>query len=88
VEKALEVARATLADEPRLLADPAPQAMVTALADSSVNVNLRGWVNAGDYFPVVFDLNKTIKRRLEDAGFTIPFPQRDVHIVEHRKEGD
>jgi small conductance mechanosensitive channel len=86
VEKALEVAYATLADETRLLPDPAPQAMVMALADSSVNINLRGWVNRNDYWAVLFDLNKTIKQRIEAAGLTIPFPQRDVHIIERKAE--
>lgn len=86
VEKALEVASAALAEEARLLPDPPPQAMVMALADSSVNINLRGWVNRADYFPVLFDLNKTIKQRIEAAGLTIPFPQRDVHIIERKAE--
>jgi len=86
IDKALEIASATLAEESRLLPDPAPQTMVMGLADSSVNVNLRGWVNASDYWPVLFDLNRRIKLRIEEAGLTIPFPQRDVHLIERRAE--
>lgn len=80
-DKALEVALATLKGESRILNDPAPQAMVSALDDSAVIISLRGWVQAGDYWPVLFDLNRNIKRAIETAGLTIPFPQRDVHLI-------
>lgn len=80
-DKALEVALAMLKGESRILNDPAPQAMVSALDDSAVIISLRGWVQAGDYWPVLFDLNRNIKRAIETAGLTIPFPQRDVHLI-------
>ena len=86
IDRALEIARATLAEESRLLPEPVPETMVMALADSSVNVNLRGWVKASDYWPVLFDLNRRIKLRIEEAGLSIPFPQRDVHVIERRAE--
>jgi len=82
VEKALSVAQAFLAADDRIHKDPAPETMVVALADSSVNINLRCWVDPGDYWGVLFDINKGIKLRLDAEGITIPFPQRDVHIKE------
>lgn len=80
VEKALSVAQVFLEADDRIHKDPAPQTMVVALADSSVNINLRCWVDPGNYWDVLFDTNKGIKMRLDAAGITIPFPQRDVHI--------
>lgn len=80
VEKALSVALALLEADGRVHKDPAPQTMVVALADSSVNINLRCWVDPGDYWGVLFDTNKGIKLRLDAAGISIPFPQQDVHI--------
>jgi len=80
VEKALSVARAFLEADARILKEPSPQTMVVALADSSVNINLRCWVNPSDYWGVLFDTNKGIKLRLDAEGITIPFPQQDVHI--------
>jgi small conductance mechanosensitive channel len=80
VGKALSVAQAFLEGDSRILKDPAPQTMVVALADSSVNINLRCWVNPPDYWGVLFDTNKGIKQRLDAEGITIPFPQQDVHI--------
>jgi small conductance mechanosensitive channel len=84
IEKALSIGMAFLAADARILKDPAPETMVVALADSSVNVNLRCWTNAADYFPVLFDLNKGIKQRFDADGITIPFPQRDLHITERK----
>jgi len=80
VEKALSVAQALLEADGRIHKDPAPQTMVVALADSSVNINLRCWVDPGDYWGVLFDTNKGIKLRLDAEGISIPFPQQDVHI--------
>ncbi len=67
-----------IAAEPRILADPAPQIVVGELAESSVNVFVRPWVNTGDFWPVRFDLLETIKRTFDEEGITIPFPQRQV----------
>ncbi|WP_339853784.1 mechanosensitive ion channel domain-containing protein [uncultured Nisaea sp.] len=67
------------ADE-RVLADPKPEATVRALADSSVNIGLRFWVNAGDYWPTLFAFNKAVKETLDANGIEIPFPQRVVEM--------
>lgn len=67
------------ADE-RILKDPAPQVVVSELADSSVNFHVRPWSKKEDYWGVFFDFQKTIKQRLDREGVSIPFPQRDVHL--------
>jgi small conductance mechanosensitive channel len=67
------------ADE-RILADPACKIAVSELADSSVNFILRPWVNAADYWGVKFELTEAIKKRFDQEGISIPFPQRDVHL--------
>lgn len=84
VEKGLAIASSVLDSDSRVLRDPAPETMVLALGDSSVDINLRCWVNASDYWGVFFSINKTIKQRLDAEGISIPFPQRDVHIIERR----
>jgi len=68
-----------MADE-RILKDPAVTLGVLELADSSVNIALRPWVNSGDYWAVYFDLQETIKYRFDEAGIGIPYPQTDVHL--------
>lgn len=86
VEEGLAVAQKVLDLDDRILKDPAAQCMVVALADSSVNINMRCWVQASDYWPVSFDINKKIKQELDAAGISIPYPQRDVHMIESNND--
>lgn len=69
-----------LADDSRILKDPAPKVAVFELADSSVNFVVRPWVKTVDYWDVYFDLTETIKTTFDQKGISIPFPQRDVHL--------
>ena len=81
IEKATAVLMALLEGDERVLKDPAPQVLVKELADSSVNLGLRCWANTSDFWGLMFDLNKLAKDRVETVGCTIPFPQRDVHMI-------
>jgi len=60
----------------------APEVLVKALGDSSVDLNLRFWTSGDDYWPVNFGIRKAAKQALDRAGIAIPFPQRDVHLHE------
>jgi small conductance mechanosensitive channel len=64
----------------RVLSDPKPQVVVKELADSSVNFAVRAWVNTADYWGVYFDVTEAVKRRFDEEGISIPYPQRDVHV--------
>lgn len=86
VENALAIAKDVLEAEDRILKDPAPETMVVGLGDNSVNINMRAWVAGGDYFPVLTALQKNVKQRYDAEGISIPFPQRDVHIIEHKAD--
>lgn len=66
----------------RIHKDPAAQIVVAELADSSVNFYLRPWVATADYWPVKFELTEKIKKRFDEVGISIPYPQRDVHIIQ------
>ncbi|GBC63909.1 mechanosensitive ion channel protein [Desulfonema ishimotonii] len=84
IDKARDIINDIIASEPRILETPAPQIAVSELADSSVNFVVRPWVRAEDYWGVMFDLNEVVKKRFDGAGINIPYPQRDVHIYEHK----
>jgi small conductance mechanosensitive channel len=82
IQTALDtIERIVTADE-RVLADPAPQIAVSNLGDSSVDIVVRPWCNAADYWNLRFDLNRGLKEGLEAAGCSIPYPQRDVHMYQ------
>ncbi|KMM86223.1 small conductance mechanosensitive channel [Pseudomonas taetrolens] len=72
----------TLADDPRVLKDPEPVAVVTALGDSAITVSLRVWVSTPDYWDVLFMFNERSRDRLKAAGVDIPFPQRVIRMVQ------
>ena len=63
----------------RILKDPAPFVELSALADSSVNITVRVWVNAADYWAVNFDMNKNVYATFNEKGISFPFPQLTVH---------
>ena len=86
VEKGLAIAKSVLEADDRILKDPVPETMVVGLGDNSVNINMRAWVAGGDYFPVLTALQKNVKQRYDAEGISIPFPQRDVHIIEHKAD--
>ena len=78
--KAKEILQSILDADERILDDPAPLIAVGELADSSVNFNVRPWVNSADYWAVRFDVTEKVKLAFDEAGISIPFPQMDVHI--------
>jgi small conductance mechanosensitive channel len=84
IDKARNIIIDVLSNDKRVLKDPPLQVAVSELADSSVNFVARAWVNAGDYWGVVFDTTETVKKRFDAEGVSIPFPQRDVHVYEHK----
>ncbi|GMM92086.1 mechanosensitive ion channel family protein [Qipengyuania sp. MTN3-11] len=62
----------------RVLPDPAPQAFVASLDDSSVGIGLRVWCATGDYLGLSWDLTEAAKARFDAVGISIPFPQREI----------
>jgi small conductance mechanosensitive channel len=67
-------------EDKRILKDPDPFVALGEMADSSVNLTVRAWVNASDYWDVFFDMNEKFYKNADKAGLSIPFPQMDVHL--------
>jgi small conductance mechanosensitive channel len=83
IDRAKAILAEILEQDERVLKDPPPTIGVLALADSSVNIACRPWVEAAEYFNVLMDINETVKKRFDEAGINIPFPQRDIHVYQH-----
>jgi len=79
--QALQAIRAVLADEPRVLAEPEPVIAVEGLGDSSVDLLCRFWTAPADLFPTRWAVTQAVKERFDAEGISIPFPQRDVHLI-------
>ncbi|MCH6258141.1 mechanosensitive ion channel [Puniceicoccaceae bacterium K14] len=81
VFKVKKILQEILDNEPRILKDPTPTIGLMEMADSSINFAFRPWVKVEDYWDLFFDLQERIKVRFDEEGITIPFPQRDVHMI-------
>lgn len=85
IDNAKKVIAGLLAQDERILKDPPSTIGVIELADSSVNFVVRPWVKSADYWNVYFDIKENIKKRFDVEGISIPFPQQDVHLYEHKE---
>lgn len=83
LKQAKDVITAVIHAHEKVLKDPAPMIVVSALGDNAVDITTRSWVNAADYWDVFFQLTESGKLALDEAGINIPYPQRDVHIYNH-----
>ena len=79
--KAQEVIARLLNADNRILKEPAYFIALTSLGESSVNIVVRAWVNASDYWGVYFDMNEKVYKTFAEESINIPFPQLDVHLV-------
>ena len=84
IDKAREIIQEIIASDERVLKEPASTVAVSELADSSVNFVVRPWVESADYFGLLWGVTEKVKKRFDEAGISIPFPQRDVHLYEHK----
>ncbi len=86
----IDAARAVFSDillsDPRVLKTPESMVKLHTLNESSVDFIVRPWVKTEDYWDVYWDVTEQVKKQLDNANITIPFPQRDVHIYNHKSE--
>ena len=84
IAKAKSVLLEVLTSHDKVLKDPAPFVGVSEMADSSVNLVVRPFCNASDYWEVFFTVNERMKVALDNNNIGIPFPQRDVHLIDKK----
>ncbi|MEN8006890.1 MAG: mechanosensitive ion channel domain-containing protein [Candidatus Krumholzibacteriota bacterium] len=78
--RAMQILADLAKNDSRVLDDPETTIAVSELADSSVNIIFRPWVNSADYWGVYLDMHKNVKEAFDAAGIDIPFPQTVVHL--------
>jgi small conductance mechanosensitive channel len=81
VKAAYDLAMELMREHELVLDNPAPSIYMTALADSSVNLQLRPWTKTENYWQVLHDMRIALHDRLPEVGINIPFPQLDVHMI-------
>lgn len=81
IDATLAILKKIVADEPRILTEPAPLIIVDSLGDSAVNILFRVWTARADWWDTKLALVQRCKEGLEAGGISIPFPQRDIHLI-------
>ncbi|MDD4373352.1 MAG: mechanosensitive ion channel [Bacteroidales bacterium] len=79
-DKAREILLRLIEEDNRIHKDPEPFIALTSLGDRSVNIVVRVWLNAPDYWAVFFEMNEKVYKTFSKEGINIPFPQMDVHL--------
>ncbi|MEA3488771.1 MAG: mechanosensitive ion channel [Candidatus Omnitrophota bacterium] len=85
VDKAIKIIKEIIASENRLTKQPEPKIGISEFADSSINIYARLWCKQNDYYDLLFSINRDILGEFNKNYIVIPFPQRDVHIYEEKK---
>ncbi len=80
IDVAKSIIEGLLMAEPKFILDKGHDIFVEELADSSVNIHLRGWLLSSDFWGVSNHFNEKVKKAFDANGVSIPFPQRDVHM--------
>lgn len=81
LEKVVRTVEEVLADNPRVLKSPPPEVGITKLADSGVQIALRPWCKAEDFWRVHYEVYRTILARFRERQIEIPYPQREVRLL-------
>ena len=80
IDQAEQIFQNILDDHELVLTRPESNIKLHTLGESSVNFIVRPWVISEDYWTVYWDITRTVKKRLDEEGISIPYPQRDIHI--------
>jgi len=83
IDQAIKIINDIIAADKRCHADPEPLVVVGNLGESSVDLVVRIWCNSGDYWALKWDMLKTVKQTFNKKEISIPYPQRDVHLIQY-----
>lgn len=86
IDKAKKILQEIIEEDDRVLKEPEPLIALAELGDSSVNFYVRPWTKADDYWSFLFETTEKVKKRFDNEGISIPYPQRDIHLYEHKTE--
>lgn len=85
IDKARGIIKEIIDQDERVLKDQESVIVVSELGDSSVNFTVRAWTTSGDYWSFYFDTMEKVKKQFDAQGISIPYPQRDIHVYEHKE---
>ncbi|WP_299894233.1 mechanosensitive ion channel domain-containing protein [uncultured Aquimarina sp.] len=81
IKQAKDILLGLVNEQEAVIKDPLPEVVVSSLGDSSVSLSIRYWASNEDFWAIHFYTMEQAKKRLEENGISIPFPQREVRIL-------
>jgi len=87
IQLARDTALALMKADPRVLQTPAPDVVVYELGAHAINLGIRCYVKSADWFGTKVTLLEQLKLGFDRAGINIPYPQQDMHLYLHGKDG-
>lgn len=84
-EKAIQVVKKAIQGIEGVTGDPKPQVGIQQFGESSVNIGMRFWVPTQKYYQLLYAVHMNVYKALHSEGITIPFPQRDLHVISNGK---
>jgi small-conductance mechanosensitive channel len=83
-EAAIALLERVALEHPRVLRDPPPAGQLRGFGENGIDLELRIWVNDPEHGTgnVRSEVNRAIWKAFKEAGVTIPYPQRDLHVRE------
>lgn len=84
IDKAKAICARLIGEDERALSEPAPLVVVGALGESSVDLTVRAWTKSSDLWPFYWEMQEKVKKAFDEAGISIPYPQRDVHMYQEK----
>ena len=85
IDKSISILRDIVSKDGRIVQNPEPKIGISDFGDSSVNLYARVWGKQSEYWDILFDANRQILEQFGKAKIEIPFPQRDVHLLEAKR---
>lgn len=84
IDKAKAAIKALVLADKRILRNPAETIVISELGEWSVSITVRVWCDAANYWDIFFDMQENVKKRFDQEGISIPYPQRDVHLYQSK----
>ena len=84
IDKAYRVAIDVMKKHPLVIDEPKPNVVLLELGDSAINLQLRPWTKTEDYWTIDDEILQYTIEAFAKEGIKIPFPQRDIHIIENK----
>ncbi len=86
-ELAISTIREVLRAAAGVVTDSEPEVGISGFGDSSVDIEFRYWAPTGEYFRTIHTVNLAVFNAFKANGIAIPFPQREVRILNESEKG-